>query len=293
MPRKIFNRTPLTGIRILEGEDGEQAFKERKIPAGSILVVDSVQSAKWTTCAEREKGIGVRKKKVEEWTTIEISYLKCTDAEQTEVLLPFSSKGRFSSVYEKDINNDRSIYRLKNLISDFDMPIIVRLVYGKAPVVPCIFTGMIALRETVSADLIVASTVMNKRNVLIEIPVSLPVLAQFPKSEEQFSEINTFQDAKKLCDKYAVSFSSLIKLSPDMDTHHMKVQYNPQKSKTKESGLKTLDMVTNISLGGEEPSDRFMESDTDSISSVNHSLPTKGVFKLLELTEIKRKSTYC
>ena len=78
-----------------------------------------------------------------------------------------------------------------------------------------------------------------------------------------------------------------------MDTHHMKVQYNPQKSKTKESGLKTLDMVTNISLGGEEPSDRFMESDTDSISSVDHSMPTKGVFKLLELTEIKRKSTDC
>lgn len=293
LPRKIFTRTPMTGIRIIEGEDGQQTFKDRKIPAGSILVVHSTLSAKWTTCAEREKGVGVRKKKMEEVTTIEIPYLKCTDIEQTEVLLPFSTKGRFSSVYEKDINNDRSIYRMKDLITDFDMPTIVRLVYGKAPVVPCIFTGVIALRETVSEDFIVASTIMNKRNVLIEFPVSLPVIAHFPNSEEPFSDLTTFQDAKKLCDKYALSFSSLIKLSPEMDTHHMKVHYNPQKSKTKESGLKTLDLITNISLTDDEPADRFIESDSDSIQSTDQAKPTRGIFKLLELTEIKRKSTDC
>ncbi|XP_062575012.1 uncharacterized protein LOC134236870 [Saccostrea cucullata] len=288
MPRKIFTRTTITGIRIVE-ENGQQTFKERKIPAGSILLVDSALSAKWETRAEKS----VRKKKMEELTTIEIQYLKCTDTDQKEVLVPFSTKGRFSSVYEKDANNERSIYRIKDLISDFDMPTIVRLVYGKAPVVPCIFTGMIALRETVSEDVIIASTVMNKRNVLIEIPISSSCVVCFPENEEPLKGLKTFEDAQKLCEKYAVSFSSLIKLSSELDTHHMKVQYNPKMSKVKDSGLKTLDLITNISLADDEPSDRFMESDSDSIQSTDQSMPTRGIFKLLELTELKRKSTDC
>lgn len=288
MPRKLFTRTPVTGIRIVE-EDGQQTFKERKIPAGSILLVNSTVSAKWKTCAEKS----IRKKKVEEWSTVEIPYLKCTDTDQEDVLLPFSTKGRFSSVYEKDMNNDRSIYRIKELIENSDMPIIVRLVYGKAPVVPCIFTGMIALRETVSQSFIIASTIMNKRNVLIEIPDNLSCAVRVPESEEPLQGLKTFEDSKKLCEKYALSFASLIKLSPEMDTHHMKVQYNPQKSKTKESGLKTLDLITNISLTDEEPADRFMESDSDSVQSTDQSMLTRGIFKLLELTEVKRKSTDC
>ncbi|KAK3089446.1 hypothetical protein FSP39_003687, partial [Pinctada imbricata] len=141
-PRKFFTRTPINGIRIVEDESGQRTFKERIINAGSVLRVNGDFSAKWKTTAET----GVHKKKTKEWTTVEIKYLKCMGLDEKEVLLPFSARGKFNVVYEKGSNAVQSVFRLKDLVSDFDLPLKVRLVYGKAPVVPCIFTGMLVLK---------------------------------------------------------------------------------------------------------------------------------------------------
>lgn len=104
----------------------------------------------------------------------------------------FFIKGCFSSVYEKDINNDRSIYSMKDFIIDFDMLIIVCLVYGKVLVVLCIFMGVIVFREMVFEDFIVVSIIMNKRNVLIEFFVFLLVIVYFLNLEELFSDLMIF-----------------------------------------------------------------------------------------------------
>lgn len=104
----------------------------------------------------------------------------------------FFIKGCFSSVYEKDINNDGSIYRMKDFIIDFDMLIIVCLVYGKVLVVLCIFMGVIVFREMVFEDFIVVSIIMNKRNVLIEFFVFLLVIVYFLNLEELFSDLMIF-----------------------------------------------------------------------------------------------------
>lgn len=56
-------------------------FKDRKILVGLIFVVYSMLLVKWIMCVEREKGVGVRKKKMEKVIIIEILYLKCIDIE--------------------------------------------------------------------------------------------------------------------------------------------------------------------------------------------------------------------
>lgn len=81
---------------------------------------------------------------------------------------------------------------MKDFIIDFDMLIIVCLVYGKVLVVFCIFMGVIVFREMVFEDFIVVSIIMNKRNVLIEFFVFLLVIVYFLNLEELFSDLMIF-----------------------------------------------------------------------------------------------------
>lgn len=81
---------------------------------------------------------------------------------------------------------------MKDFIIDFDMLIIVCLVYGKVLVVLCIFMGVIVFREIVFEDFIVVSIIMNKRNVLIEFFVFLLVIVYFLNLEELFSDLMIF-----------------------------------------------------------------------------------------------------
>lgn len=81
---------------------------------------------------------------------------------------------------------------MKDFIIDFDMLIIVCLVYGKVLVVFCIFMGVIVFREMVFEDFIVVSIIMNKRNVLIEFFVFLLVIVYFLNFEELFSDLMMF-----------------------------------------------------------------------------------------------------
>lgn len=81
---------------------------------------------------------------------------------------------------------------MKDFIIDFDMLIIVCLVYGKVLVVLCIFMGVIVFREMVFEDFIVVSIIMNKRNVLIEFFVFLLVIVYFLNLEELFSDLMMF-----------------------------------------------------------------------------------------------------
>lgn len=81
---------------------------------------------------------------------------------------------------------------MKDFIIDFDMLIIVCLVYGKVLVVFCIFMGVIVFREMVFEDFIVVSIIMNKRNVLIEFFVFLLVIVYFLNFDELFSDLMIF-----------------------------------------------------------------------------------------------------
>lgn len=81
---------------------------------------------------------------------------------------------------------------MKDFIIDFDMLIIVCLVYGKVLVVFCIFMGVIVFREMVFEDFIVVSIIMNKRNVLIEFFVFLLIIVYFLNFEELFCDLMIF-----------------------------------------------------------------------------------------------------
>ena len=51
------------------------------------------------------------------------------------------SSGKFNAIYKRGQISQNAVYTMKDVISDLSLPVKVRLLFGKAPVVPCIFTG--------------------------------------------------------------------------------------------------------------------------------------------------------
>lgn len=147
-----------------------------------------------------------------------------------------------------------------------------------------LFTGVLALKESKIEDTIICSTAMQRRNVLFEIPVSSACYVETAEDDGSYENEKFYQDARKLCHKYAISYSTLMKLSPDLDTSQQMIQHIPTAQPKREESLRTLDLITNISLTDDEPVDTFMDSDRDSINSSDQSSVPKGM--LMELKEL-------
>ncbi|CAG5117555.1 unnamed protein product [Candidula unifasciata] len=288
LPKKFFTRSNLKGIRI-EGEGDQQKYLERRIRAGSVLETKGTFTAKWKTRAET----GLFKKKTTEWEFQEMTYLKCMDHDLQEILIPITHKGKFSAIYERGRLNQNAVYSMKDILSDLGLPIKVRLLFGKAPVVPCIFTGMLVIRSSAIDEAVVGSTIINKRNVLFEVPTKAPVKVKYLSKDDQFAETTTYKDAQKLCRKYARLFSSMIKLSPDLDTDQktiMHVPTDPSVMRQVDEALRALDLITDISFTG-EPKDQFLDSsDSGSINSDDQIIMPKGG-TLEDLEEFKGRES--
>lgn len=262
MPKRFLTRSPIKGVHVKKTADGKEEYMERKIPPGSILKVLDVFAAKWQTRAET----GLLKKETVEWT-IDVKYLKCIDSDRVEVLLPFTERGRFNVLYERGGKGLHPLYRVRDILSDFTLPVKARLLYGKAPVVPCIFTGLMIFNTHEPHDTLIASTITNQRNVLLELPVNTQCMVQLVTNEDSYVDLRSYQDGKKLCKKYAMAYASMIKLSPELDTDLSMVEHRPvTKSKAADDSLRTLDLITHLRLG-EEPRDYLMESDSDTASA--------------------------
>ncbi|KAH9519374.1 hypothetical protein Btru_075376 [Bulinus truncatus] len=281
MPKKFFTRSNVKAIR-MEGEGESQKFLERKIPAGSVLEILGTFTAKWKTVAES----GLLKKVTKEWELQQVTYLKCQTDDKCEILVPLNHRGKFNAIYEKGHLTQNSVYSMKDILSDLSLPVKARLLFGKAPVVPCIFTGMLIIRNSQAVDSIVGCTILNTRNVLFEISLSSPVKVKYVANDQPFSEMSTYKDAQKLCRKYAKVFSNMIKLAPDMDTGQkviLHVPTDPSLKKHMDESLQALDLITDISLSG-EPRDMLLDSDTGSMDSGDQVVipPSGGSTEVME-----------
>ncbi|XP_059149366.1 uncharacterized protein LOC131936411 [Physella acuta] len=264
MPKKFFTRSNVKGIRV-EGEGEAQKYLERKVPAGSVLQTTGLFTATWKTVAQT----GLLKKKTKEWETQEVTYLKCVDLDGVELMIPLTHKGKFNAIYEKGQVNLNAVYSVKDVLSDLTLPIKVRLLFGKAPVVPCIFTGMLVIRTATIDESLVGSTIINTRNVLFELPVTSPVQVKYLSNDEPLRDMKTYTDAQKLCKKYSQVYSTMIKLAPDLDTDQkviMHVPSDPEYMRQVDESLRALDLITDISLTG-EPRDYLLDSDAESLAS--------------------------
>lgn len=152
---------------------------------------------------------------------------------------------------------------------------------------------MLCVRDVREDDLIICSTILNRRNVLLDLPVTAPCTVRLATREDDFSHLPTFVDAQTLCAKYAHMYSSMIKLSPELDTGQKVIQHvpsDPELAKQTGDALRALDLITDISLT-DEPVDLFMESDTDSVKSDDASVMLAGTIVELHAHHDNGQST--
>ncbi|KAK6188667.1 hypothetical protein SNE40_004800 [Patella caerulea] len=283
LPKKFFTRSNIKAIRVSTNDDGEQQYLERNIPAGSVLTTHSIFTAKWQTEAQT----GIFKKKHTQFTTYEVKYLKCiTSTDHKEVLIPLEHKGKFNALFEPGKYDDHPVYSMKDILSELTLPVKVRLLYGKAPSVPCIFTGMFIIHSAAVEESIIASTILNKRNILFEMPVNTNCCVRTASNVDECSDLDTYKDGVRLCTKYSHVYSTMIKLSPKMDTNLAVIKHMPTSRTDKKveshNDLKELD-IGNISFN-DAPQDQLMESpDSDSLRSDDQSPISNGY--ILTLTE--------
>lgn len=116
---------------------------------------------------------------------------------------------------------------------------------------------------------------------------------KYISNDKQFAEMTTYRDAQKLCRRYAQLFSSMIKLSPELDTDQkviMHVPTDPSVMRQVDEALRALDLVTDISFTG-EPKDHMLDSsDSGSINSDDQILMPKGG-TLEDLEEFKGRES--
>lgn len=94
------------------------------------------------------------------------SYLRCTDSNDREVIVSTSEKGQF---YPVSVSGQRLVMQLADINRLVGLPCKVQLLYGRTPNVPCLCTGWFSLHSISSENIAIASTMLNRRNLLIEL----------------------------------------------------------------------------------------------------------------------------
>ena len=112
-------------------------------------------------------------------------------------------------------------------------------------------------------------------------------------TDEQFADSATYKDAQKLCRKYSRLYSTMIKLSPELDTGQKVIQHvpsDPSVMPKSDETLRALDLITDISLTS-EPKDHLLDtSDSGSQSSQDQQSVMPAGARLMDQGEYDFKS---
>lgn len=141
-------------------------------------------------------------------------YLKCTNISGREYLIPLTATGSFYPVLA---SGKRTLFQISHLVQEGVIPCNVQLVYGRGPDTPCIFNSNLRLLSYFEEKSIVASTIFNQKNILVEINVNMPMNFVVADTTPELVSSVKYQNALNLCQRMGKSFSRGIKI---MSTWH-------------------------------------------------------------------------
>ncbi|KAK6186028.1 hypothetical protein SNE40_008143 [Patella caerulea] len=174
----------------------------RTLYPGDVLRIGGTYVAKTTFTKKR-----FFKNKV---FTREERFVKCTDDNDRELLIPSSAEGEFYAI--SSINQD-IVTPIVKLESVTQFPIVVKLVHGTMPATPCSFTGTILLSSYFEEHSVVSSTVFNVRNIMLEIPVDTILHYNVAKNQPRLLDNKSYKEALALCIEKSSIYMRQIKVS--------------------------------------------------------------------------------
>ncbi|XP_071119802.1 uncharacterized protein [Haliotis cracherodii] len=186
-----------------------QTQKTRVLYPGDVLTVVNLYVAT----------IKVRKSIFFRTITREETFLLCTDNADRQVLLPIDATGVFYVLKHKTEKLEFPVLQIKDIVADIRLPCVARLLYGHVPVTPCVFTGTLRLSECHHDVSVVTSSVFNQCNILLELPVAIPLMFRVAKPDRSVSDSAQYKYALRQCQEGMETYMRSIKVSQEPASH--------------------------------------------------------------------------
>ncbi|XP_052775981.1 uncharacterized protein LOC128213905 [Mya arenaria] len=139
-------------------------------------------------------------------------FLMCRDESDRDVLLPFEQKGIFYQVSHKYGKAQKNVMQMSDIVARKLTPRIIKLVFGRFPITPCSFTGLMKAESSKIETSIIASTVINTKNILMEIPLSSNISFRVALTDNALRQNACYRSAISLCAERAITYMRNIKV---------------------------------------------------------------------------------
>lgn len=189
-------------LQIVRRENGSIIHQQRTLFPGDVL-----RKGKIYVGEKRRKSKLFRKTKV-----VTEKYMLCTDDADREILIPFDQKGLFYTLTTTSGGANRPVLQMSEIVNKKCFPCIVRLVYGRIPNTPCSFTGTLRLERADLEQSVVAATLLNTKNILLEIPTSCDLQFNVVVSNDDLIRMPTYHQALDLCNEKGSIYMRNIKV---------------------------------------------------------------------------------
>ena len=190
------------GLHVFQRSESQLNHQQRQFTPGDILIRDKVFFGE-----TKKRSRLFRKPKY-----ITEKFLMCRDDADREILLPFEQKGIFYQISEKCGKPNHNVMQMSDIVARNIPPRIIKLVFGRFPVTPCMFTGLMKVDTSRLESSIIASTIINTKNILIEIPLTANMQFRIVKLTDELKNNACYKNAMNLCMERATTYMRNIKV---------------------------------------------------------------------------------
>lgn len=192
----------ISGLQLLDRSDSQLKHEQRHFLPGDILTREKIyygETKKRTRLFRKPKYITEK-------------FLMCRDECDREILLPFEQTGIFYQVSHKSGKPNRQVMQMSDIVARKLTPRIIKLVFGRFPVTPCSFTGIMKAESSKIEASIIASSLINTKNILMEIPVSSAMSFRVAVMNNDLRTNACYRNAMSICAERAISYMRNIKV---------------------------------------------------------------------------------
>lgn len=192
----------ISGLQLLDRSDPQLKHEQRHFLPGDILTREKIyfgETKKRTRLFRKPKYITEK-------------FLMCRDECDREILLPFEQTGIFYQVSHKCGKPNRQVMQMSDIVARKLTPRIIKLVFGRFPLTPCSFTGIMKAESSKIEASIIASTLINTKNMLMEIPVSSAMPFRVAVMNNDLRTNACYRNAMSICAERAISYMRNIKM---------------------------------------------------------------------------------
>ncbi|CAL4122158.1 unnamed protein product [Meganyctiphanes norvegica] len=197
----FLTRYDVPGYIRTDEDNGSASYNKTVVESGNVLKLMGVF-----------EDFNSKKSSDQNKSDVANKYAQCLNYKNEVVFIPFISSGRFYSTASRTSINPDHVYLLAHILKTHKLPVVVKLVCGYIPNVPCSFTGLLKLERTEKEDTILACTMNYEAHAtMFEIDVSAnAVLA--PVADPSLPKLPIFLKTLSYCQDEADAWRRHVKI---------------------------------------------------------------------------------